>query len=63
MDRRIIKRNQIPIPHWFLHMIKPLDVGCSGIQAMLLGMAPFSHKAQGFGLYLPLVDFPYTSPP
>jgi hypothetical protein len=26
-------------------------------------MAPFSHKAQGFGLYLPLVDFPYTSPP
>jgi hypothetical protein len=59
MDQRIIKRNQIPIPHWFLHKIKHLAVGFSGIQAMLPSMAPFSHKAQGFGL----VDFPYTPPP
>ncbi len=45
MHQRIIKRNQIPVPHWFLHMIKPLAMGLSEIQAMLPSMTPFSHEA------------------
>jgi hypothetical protein len=50
MNLRIIKRNQIPVPHWFLHMIKPLAVGFSGIQAM----APFliKQRASGFIYHL-----------